>query len=356
MKYIVYQTINLKNNKIYIGVHKCLNPDVFDGYIGCGVVITSPSSYSNPYTAFQYAVKKYGTSNFKRTTIGIFDNKNDAYSLEEKIITHDFLRRKDTYNVRLGGFSEGSCYVKINQFNTNGLFLKQWNSIIEASDFYNISDTSISNAYRYKGCCKGYFWSKENKINVNEYSMMESIPCYQYNLEGKMTNTYNSILEAAKDNDTTRSEIRRAIDCGYRVKEYYYSLKVLEEYIGGTKLSIRKNSLYVYSLNGDFIIELKNSQEIYDFFKIKSTHIITTCLKGSKPYKEYQFSLEKLDKMDPVINKRNIPKRVGRFSLTGDLLEEFDSITLAVEKYGFGISKCLKGQRKQCKNFIFKYI
>jgi hypothetical protein len=35
-KYIVYQTINLVNNKIYIGVHRT-NPDIFDGYIGNGV-------------------------------------------------------------------------------------------------------------------------------------------------------------------------------------------------------------------------------------------------------------------------------------------------------------------------------
>ena len=36
MKYIVYQTTNLINNKIYIGVHKTVNPDIFDGYIGNG--------------------------------------------------------------------------------------------------------------------------------------------------------------------------------------------------------------------------------------------------------------------------------------------------------------------------------
>lgn len=44
MKYIVYLTKNLKSkingtNKIYIGVHKTENPEIFDGYIGCGVYI-----------------------------------------------------------------------------------------------------------------------------------------------------------------------------------------------------------------------------------------------------------------------------------------------------------------------------
>lgn len=36
MKYIVYKTTNLINNKIYVGVHRT-NPDINDGYIGCGV-------------------------------------------------------------------------------------------------------------------------------------------------------------------------------------------------------------------------------------------------------------------------------------------------------------------------------
>ena len=35
MKYIVYQTINKINNKIYIEVHKTENPEVFDGYLEC---------------------------------------------------------------------------------------------------------------------------------------------------------------------------------------------------------------------------------------------------------------------------------------------------------------------------------
>ncbi len=36
MNYIVYKTTNKINGKIYVGVHRT-NPDIFDGYIGCGV-------------------------------------------------------------------------------------------------------------------------------------------------------------------------------------------------------------------------------------------------------------------------------------------------------------------------------
>ena len=52
MKYIVYQTVCKTNKKIYIGVHSTENPDIFDGYLGCGVYIYRPSSYQNANTPF----------------------------------------------------------------------------------------------------------------------------------------------------------------------------------------------------------------------------------------------------------------------------------------------------------------
>ena len=56
-KTIVYLTTNIKNNKIYIGVHNTYNPDKFDGYIGCGVNVFRSRTISHPCTPFQYAVK-----------------------------------------------------------------------------------------------------------------------------------------------------------------------------------------------------------------------------------------------------------------------------------------------------------
>lgn len=46
MKYIVYQTINKINGKIYVGVHGTENPNVFDQYLGNGSYANKPSSYN----------------------------------------------------------------------------------------------------------------------------------------------------------------------------------------------------------------------------------------------------------------------------------------------------------------------
>jgi len=37
MEYIIYLTKNIVNNKIYVGVHKTEDSNVFDGYYGNGL-------------------------------------------------------------------------------------------------------------------------------------------------------------------------------------------------------------------------------------------------------------------------------------------------------------------------------
>ena len=135
MKYIVYQTVCKTNKKIYIGVHSTENPDIFDGYLGCGVYIYRPSSYQNANTPFKYAVKKYGVANFIRTTIKIFDCEEDAYKLEAEIVNENFVKREDTYNLALGGreTSMANGKKKIYMYNLDGEFEKEFESLREAS-------------------------------------------------------------------------------------------------------------------------------------------------------------------------------------------------------------------------------
>ena len=64
IKYIVYCTTNLVNNKIYIGVHGTDNPEIFDGYLGNSLSTKDKYLMNHPKESFHFAVKKYGIKNF----------------------------------------------------------------------------------------------------------------------------------------------------------------------------------------------------------------------------------------------------------------------------------------------------
>lgn len=120
----MYCTVNIENKKIYVGIHKTDNPDTFDGYIGCGVKINQPSSYMNPTTPFQFAVKKYGCNKFQRITL--IDNltKEEALKMEAAIVNENFIKRADTYNASLGG-NGGKLGHVVYQFNFKGELIKK---------------------------------------------------------------------------------------------------------------------------------------------------------------------------------------------------------------------------------------
>jgi hypothetical protein len=150
--------------------------------------------------------------------------------------------------------------------------------------------------------------------------------------------------------------LERGVKGGYKVNGFYYSDKLFDFFEQRQKISLKGKVLYVYSLTGEFVTELENSLKICQFFNVKSTSSITTAMRTGRQYKNYQLSLEKVDKLDPIVDKRNKSCKIGKYSLTGDLLEVFESATQARNKYGSGVTRVLKGQQIHCKNFIFRKI
>lgn len=86
--YIIYRTINLINEKIYIGVHGTNN--LIDNYIGSGKLL-------------KRAIKKYGRKWFKRKILFIFDDIEEAYEKEREIVNEALIMRSDVYNIHGGG-------------------------------------------------------------------------------------------------------------------------------------------------------------------------------------------------------------------------------------------------------------
>ena len=89
-EWIVYETRNKRNGKIYVGTHGQKIGTHFDGYLGSGVVLRE-------------AIRKYGKEAFERHTLSTHSTELGAYAEERRIVCRDFVERRDTYNTAIGG-------------------------------------------------------------------------------------------------------------------------------------------------------------------------------------------------------------------------------------------------------------
>lgn len=235
MKYIVYLTTNTINNKIYIGVHKTENPDIFDGYIGNSInVFKANSELKNPKLPFHKAVKKYGYGAFKRAVIKVFDTEQEALDLEAEIVNEEFIKRTDTYNTTLGGGMPPLLNKVIYQYDFDGNYIKEWKSLTEAGNSLSCSPTSIGRAALFKRTSCNSFWTfyKFAKLDITEYkkySPEKSV--HIYNEFGIYEKSFNSIVDCSKFLNDSISHIQRSIKIGVKTKGYYISLDLSSQYI-----------------------------------------------------------------------------------------------------------------------------
>ena len=88
MYYILYRTTNIINGRFYIGIHKTSNLE--DSYLGSGTLLLR-------------AIKKYGSHNFKKEILEYHNNEESLCKREEELITYDFIKNNDVYNIMPGG-------------------------------------------------------------------------------------------------------------------------------------------------------------------------------------------------------------------------------------------------------------
>ena len=102
--YLIYKITNLLNGKIYIGKHE--TRDLDDGYMGSGNLIKK-------------AISKYGLSNFQKEILYYCSSREEMNNYEASIVTEEFCKRKDTYNINVGG-SGGWYYINTNHLQGDG--------------------------------------------------------------------------------------------------------------------------------------------------------------------------------------------------------------------------------------------
>lgn len=295
MKYIVYLTTNTVNNKIYIGVHGTENPEVFDGYIGNSINIFEPNpELKHPKLPFHRAVKKYGYSAFRRITLKVFDTMQDALDLEAWLVTEDFINRPDTYNAIKGGGLPPRFDKIVYQYNLKGKFIKKWDSLTKAAQYYNTSGETIGIAANYKRISFDSLWSftKEDVLNLQDYNITIQKKCvYMYDTTKAYIKTVPSMSACARELNTYLAKIQRAIKSGNPVNGYY--------------ISLFKNDKYVF---------------------YEDNHI-------------------------PIPRKS---RKVGQYTMDGSLVRIFNTVREARKEFP-NVGKVLRGQATHCHNFIFKY-
>lgn len=356
IKYIVYLTTNTVNNKIYIGVHGTLTPYKFDLYLGDGVKTNDKYTYKYSKTPFEAAVNKYGPDKFIRKTLKVFDVLQDALDLERWLVDEEFIKRKDTYNIALGGGMPPIKTKTVYQYSLSGEFIKEWNSITSASIYYNCSSSCIGRAVYDRTPSLGYLWTdyKYDIIDLDNFQINENKTyTYLYNNFGEYINEFVSIQDCAKFIEETPDKVSKSIRGKYSIRGIYYCSDIkYDKFPIPENHSHKNDKLYQYDLQGNFIKEWKNYHAVKEFFgKDLGIH---AAIRLGQSCNGFQWSWEKVPNMKELKPKTKA-RKVGKYTMDGKLVQVFNTVGEA-KKDTCGAPNVLIGKRKSAGGHLWKYL
>ena len=359
IKYIVYLTMNTINGKIYIGVHKTYTPDKFDGYLGCGAWINNPSSYNKGKCPLHAAILKYGTHSFKRSTLKVFNTREDALDLEAWLVTEDFIKSPNNYNATVGGGTPPLLTKKVNQFDLNGNFLKTWDSE-ESIRVYFDSKVSIRNIIKNKRNFAGYFWSDQESINVEEYTkIMKGGFIDQYDLDGNYITSFKSTNIASQQLDIEFNRLTKAIFGKKSCCGYYFlksGMDIGEIVNKKPTRTANRHPVYRYLLTGEFDKEYFSTvQAVKDTPKTNGSSIKNAVVNGWL-CGGYRWSYFKADNYYDIENPKEYTKvpKIVQYSKDGVLIKVWDNYKDCKKEFPYCLDVC-RGKIKSTAGYIFKY-
>lgn len=251
---VIYKVTNLINNKIYIGQTVKTEPQRWQAHVW--------SAYNNPENdciALCAAIRKYGKENFKREIleeientdelnnreiyyIQLYNSYNPTYGYniclggdghtkyDSKIILELYNKyrsiakvaqilqaHKSTISVRLQGMGINTYNTTVLQYNIEGELINTFSSFSEARNLFpNLNLPRIIPYHHFYG---GYFWIYE-KDNLEISDIIQNYKTSpllikhieQYDLYGKLLNTFDSAAEASRVLHINVSSIKAALN------------------------------------------------------------------------------------------------------------------------------------------------
>lgn len=116
-------------------MHKTKN--INDDYMGSGTIL-------------KRKIKKYGLENFDKKILFIFNNKKNMIDKEKELVNEEFIKRKDTYNLKVGGDGGWDYVNSIAETLDNGFKYINKNKLNNKVNQCYITSNNIKNSEEYK--------------------------------------------------------------------------------------------------------------------------------------------------------------------------------------------------------------
>lgn len=336
----IYLIENDINHKKYIGLTTRTIEERWKDHL-------KASKYKN-YSLY-LAMRKYGIENFHIREIQEEKDFEKLKELEKYWINY-YNTYYDGYNQTFGG--EGA--IKINA---------------EEIEYLYKNGETISSISKKTYHCRSSVSSTLKRMNikiVRKISRNKEIEAYNNN--GVLVKTYATIRDAVLDTGLSRSCLSVAIKYNLRRKGYFWKIKndkidinkIIQSYYEN-RFNDRKIKINQYSLDGTFIKTWNSITEIANYYNCSKTNIrralnnITNSALGFIWIKKENEELLQ-NKLNAYNNRPEANKKiVYQYSLTGEFIAKYTSLTEASEKTGISRDAIGKAITKQYTsgNFIW---
>lgn len=324
--YGVYQILNLKNNKIYIGSSAHMNGGIKRRWYEHATALQN-NCHVNIH--LQRAWNLYGAQNFQFSIIESMDRNKQKIIEKEQYYIDYFLKIKGKDNCyNINKFATGGNEPFCEQDVKNGKSVYSWEQYIKMKELLINTNLSFKEIQRRTGIRKKTISDiYHRKSFINDYngidiSIRETI--------GKKIEKNNSefIIEKYKNGESLKN-------IG---NQFGVSRDTIKRILIKNNIEIRNNEescskkVYQYSNEGVFIKEYNRVSQAGKENKISSTKISKSCLTGYSAG-GFLWSYEKMDEYPLTLQEKILGKKiysdkkpVVQYDLSGSPLFIYSSI------------------------------
>lgn len=331
--------------------------------------------------AIYHAFDKYGKENFKVEQICkiIANNKKELISKlnkEEEYCIEWFQTKceQNGYNIDSGGAQASYFCIPVDAYTIDGVFIRTFDSGKDAERYYGITGVS--------DMCQGK-QGKNNKYNItfryhnepfdkyNPNTYRRSKTYYQFDLDGNLLNIFDNKTDILKYlNNICKLNIKqlcidKAIMNNRTAYGYVWSVDGkfhFDETNYRNSIKVKK-----YTITGEFIELYKTISEA--LIKIGESPSCSKSIKmscdGTTYYPRFgyvwRYEFDAFDKYPVVLESQNAKKCVDQYTLNGEFIATYDTISEALIKNGIPVSycsqvsQCCRGKKAFIQGFVWRF-